>query len=72
METDAYYWTARSQQSLEKGLPEAKVEDANLLVNWVRLIKSDAEIALMRQAGKITEKVLATAMEVVAPGGQGM
>ncbi|KIX15626.1 M24 family metallopeptidase [Dethiosulfatarculus sandiegensis] len=68
VETDAYYWTARSQQSLEKGLPEAKVEDANLLVNWVRLIKSDAEIALMRQAGKITEKVLATAMEVVAPG----
>lgn len=68
VETDAYYYTARSDASLREGLPEATIVDANLLVNWVRLVKSDAEIALMKEAGKITEKVMATAIDTVRPG----
>lgn len=68
VETDAYYYTARSDRSLREGLPEATIVDANLLVNWIRLVKSDAEIALMKEAGKISEKVMVTALERVRPG----
>jgi ectoine hydrolase len=48
---DAYYFTARAYAELQKNLPDARFANADLMVNWVRLIKSDAEIALMRQAG---------------------
>lgn len=68
VETDAYYYTARSDQSLRERLPEATFLDANLLVNWVRLVKSDAEIALMKEAGKISEKVMSAALEKIRPG----
>ncbi|MCF8074688.1 MAG: M24 family metallopeptidase [Desulfotignum sp.] len=68
VETDAYYYTARSHAELKKTLGKDTLADANLLVNWVRIIKSDAEIALMNQAGKIAEKVMATALENLVPG----
>ena len=68
VETDAYYYTARSDAELKKTLGKTTLADANLLVNWVRIIKSDAEIALMQQAGKIAEKVMATALENLVPG----
>jgi ectoine hydrolase len=68
VEMDAYYFTARAYEALRKDLPNATFADANLLVSWVRCIKSDAEIEFMKQAGKIMEKVMQTAIEVVAPG----
>jgi Xaa-Pro dipeptidase len=60
VEMDAYYFTARSLAELQKSLPDAKMVNADLLVNWVRLAKSDAEIAMMKEAGKIAEKVMET------------
>ncbi|MCA1786952.1 MAG: aminopeptidase P family N-terminal domain-containing protein, partial [Desulfobacteraceae bacterium] len=50
VETDAYYYTARSDAELKKTLGKDALADGNLLVNWVRIIKSEAEIALMQQA----------------------
>lgn len=67
-ELDAYYYTARCQQELTQHLPGATFVDGNLLVNWVRLVKSPQEIAYMFQAGKIMEKVMQTAIDAVAPG----
>ena len=68
LEMDAYYFSARGYVELQKSLPEAKFEDANLLVSWVRLVKSPQEIAYMQQAGKIIERVMQTAIDTVAPG----
>jgi len=68
VETDAYYYTARSDQSLKKSLGKDILVDGNLLVSWVRIIKSDAEINLMKQAGQIAEKVMSTALANLAPG----
>jgi len=68
VEMDAYYFTARAHEVLRKDLPNATFADANLLVSWVRCIKSDAEIEFMKQAGKIMEKVMQTAIDTVAPG----
>lgn len=68
VETDAYYYTARCDAELKKTLGKDTLADGNLLVNWVRIIKSDAELTLMSQAGKIAEKVMATALENLVPG----
>jgi ectoine hydrolase len=68
LEMDQYYFTARAYLSLKNSLPRAEFKDANLLVNWIRLIKSDNEIAYMKQAGKIVEKAMAVAMESIKPG----
>lgn len=67
-ELDAYYFSARGYEALKNDLPDATFVDGNLLVSWARLIKSDQEIEYMRQAGKIVEKVMQTAIDTVAPG----
>lgn len=68
VEMDAYYFSARGFLALQKDLPQARIKDANLLVSWVRLIKSDAEIGYMQEAGKISEKVMQTALDYISPG----
>jgi hypothetical protein len=50
VEMDAHFFTARCQQELQRGLPNAHFRDATLLVNWVRIVKSPQEIAYMREA----------------------
>ena len=68
VEMDAYYFSARCYEELKKSLSAAKFKDGNLLVSWVRNIKSAQEIEYMKQAGKIVEKVMQTAIDTVAPG----
>ncbi|GAB6063424.1 M24 family metallopeptidase [Deferrisoma palaeochoriense] len=68
VEMDAYYFSARCYAELRKDLPGATFKDGNLLVSWVRIVKSPQEIEYMRQAGKIAERVMQTAIETVAPG----
>ena len=68
VEMDAYYFTARSFAELQKSLPEAQFVNGDLLVNWIRLIKSDAEIGFMREAGIIATKVMTTAIDRLQPG----
>ena len=67
VETDAYYYTARSDRELKKTLGRDLL-DGNLLVNWVRIVKSDSEIDLMKQAGKIAKKPMSTAIDKLAAG----
>jgi Xaa-Pro dipeptidase len=68
VEMDAYYFSARGYEELKKSLPKATFADANLLVSWVRIVKSPQEIEYMKQAGRIVEKVMQTAIDTVAPG----
>ena len=68
VEKDAYYFTALSLERLAAGLPDAHLVDATLLVNYVRLIKSNLEIDLMRKAGVIASKAMRTALEAVEVG----
>ena len=62
-ESDCYYFSPRSLHALQAGLPDAKWVDADLLVNWVRAIKSDAELAMMYQAAKIADLAMQTAWD---------
>ena len=67
-EQDAYYFTPAAQAALERGLPDATFVDANLLVNWLRAVKSPQELAYMEQAARIVERVMRVATETIAPG----
>ena len=68
VESDQFFFTYKSFQVLQKNLPEAVFVDANILVNWVRVIKSEAEIKFMKIAGKIAEKVMNTAVKNIKVG----
>jgi ectoine hydrolase len=67
-EGSAYFFTARNLHELTRSLPEARFEDADLLVNWVRTVKSPREIEVMRQAARIVEIVMRVAIEAVSVG----
>lgn len=45
-----------------------RVVDASLLVDWLRLIKSDAEISVMRRAARIAEAAVDKAAELIRAG----
>ena len=68
VELDAHYYTARAHAHLVKGIPDAKVSDSKQLVNWARLVKSDAELVYMREAGAICTAAMNRAIEKIAPG----
>ncbi|MAM62011.1 M24 family metallopeptidase [Maritimibacter sp. UBA3975] len=68
VEMETYFFTARAFAVLAEGLPDAEFIDASTLVNWVRLRKSDEELAFMRRAARISELVIERAMEIAEPG----
>jgi Xaa-Pro dipeptidase len=67
-EGNAYFFTARNLQVLTGSLPTARFVDADLLVNWVRTVKSPREIEVMRQAARIVESVMRVGIDAVAEG----
>ncbi|PDT33402.1 MULTISPECIES: M24 family metallopeptidase [Sinorhizobium] len=47
---------------------DARIEDCTHLVTWIRIIKSDLEIAIMREAAAITDAAMQRAAEVIRIG----
>ncbi|MBI0577858.1 M24 family metallopeptidase [Neobacillus cucumis] len=68
VEMENYYFTAKCYQQLVKGLPNATIQDATLLVNWVRLVKSNAEIEYMKRAAIIVEKAMQAGIDLIDEG----
>ena len=68
LEMDSHYFTAYCYEKIKNGLPNAKIKDCERLVNWVRVVKSDAEIKLMKSAAEITKLGMEKAMEAINPG----
>ena len=68
VEMDQFYFTHRSFVELEKSLPHASFRDGNALVNWVRVIKSEAELEIMSIAGEIAVNVMEAARNNIYPG----
>ncbi|TNB49428.1 M24 family metallopeptidase [Martelella lutilitoris] len=68
VEMTAYYYSAAGHKALVAGLPDATIIDASGLVDWQRVVKSDEEIAFMRKAARISDKVMSHAMEIAEPG----
>jgi len=68
LEMDSHYFTAFCYETIKKGLPNAKFKDAERLVNWVRVVKSNAEIKLMQSAARIVESGMKTAFKSINAG----
>ncbi len=68
MEMDGYWFNARMYLTLLEKLPQSTPMDGTNLVNWVKSIKSPAEIAYMRQAAQICENVMDTAVKQINVG----
>jgi Xaa-Pro dipeptidase len=67
-ETDAYYFSAKCQQRLETGLPHARFKDGYNIVNWVKIIKSPAELDYIRKAAVIVQNAMQTAFDTISIG----
>ena len=68
VELENYYFTAKAYLTLKSELPDARIVDATALVNWCRAVKSDEEIAFMRRAAHISQKIMTGIMERARPG----
>jgi len=67
-EGDAHFFAVRSYLALRDGLPEWELVESRELVNWVRLVKSDFEVAQMRKAGLVASEAMRCAVDAVAEG----
>lgn len=68
VEMRAYYYSAAGHIALQSGLPSAQLVDVSGLLDWQRVIKSEAEIAFMRKAARISDKVMTHALALAEPG----
>lgn len=68
IELEAYFYSPKAHARLTAGLPNANFRDADLLVNWIRAVKSNVEIAYLRKASRLAEAAVAAAYEAIAPG----
>ncbi|MBY2918502.1 M24 family metallopeptidase [Rhizobium leguminosarum] len=68
VEMGGYYYPARGHADLTRALPNAEFVDADLLVGWIRLVKSPAEVAIMRQAGQLADVAMKRVIDMVEAG----
>ena len=68
VEMDAYYYTARSHERLRENLPEATFSDATLLVNEVRIVKSEREIEYIEQAVQLSDAAMQAGIDAIGAG----
>ena len=67
VEMDSYYYTAESHDRLTSQCPNAEFLNAHLLVNWIRLVKSDAEIDYMKKASTLVQLGMQRAYDTIKP-----
>ncbi|AXR82869.1 M24 family metallopeptidase [Natrarchaeobaculum sulfurireducens] len=68
LEMDASYFTAKSYTRLQGNLPDAAFVDTTLLINWVRVKKSAAELEYMREAARISEQAMQAGIDAIGEG----
>ena len=68
LEMDSHFFSPKGYRALVNALPEWTLVDCFELVNWVRAVKSEAELQYMRVASRVTTAAMRTAIEAVAPG----
>ncbi|MBY4129971.1 M24 family metallopeptidase [Rhodococcus fascians] len=68
LEMDSYYFSPKAFEALVKSLPEYRFTDSYELINWARVVKSPAEIALMRGAAQVCESAMSAAYQSISVG----
>jgi Xaa-Pro aminopeptidase len=69
LDFNSYGLSVRRFESLRATLPQAQIVDIGPVVNELRLIKSTAEITLLRRASIIADEAMRRAAAVCVPGG---
>lgn len=60
--------TGQAGEKFKTRLPKARIVDCSKVVDWIRIVKSDLEIAVMRDAAAIADAAIMRAAEVILPG----
>ena len=68
IEHAGYFFSISYYLNLLKMLPEARFNDSSDIVEWVRRIKSPAELSYMRQAGEVTAKAVQAGIDALHEG----
>ncbi|MGY3551986.1 M24 family metallopeptidase [Williamsia sp. R60] len=68
LEMDSHFFSPKAYRALFNAIPEWKLVDCFELVNWVRSVKSDAEVQLMRQAGMVCSEAMRAAIDTIDIG----
>lgn len=68
LEMDSHFFSPKAYRSLVNAVPEWTLVDCFELVNWVRAVKSPAELELMRQAARICDGAMEAAVAGIAVG----
>ncbi|MSO92816.1 MAG: aminopeptidase P family protein [Rhodospirillales bacterium] len=68
LELSTMYVTHAEYEGTRQVLPKATLADASGLVEEFRMIKSEEELTIMREAARIVEKGVQAGMDAVAPG----
>ena len=68
VEMDSYYYSAECHARLLNQCPNATFHNAYLLINWIRLIKSDNEIKYMKDASILSQIGMQRAYDSIKPG----
>lgn len=67
-ESDSYFFSPRSLNSLIAKLPNGVFVDCDLLVNRARVVKSETEIQYHREAAIIVQGAMHVAQDMIQPG----
>lgn len=68
LELDSHFFSPKAYLALVTAMPEWQFVDSYELVNWVRLIKSPAEIDLMRAAAQVCTSAMNAAIDNIRVG----
>lgn len=68
VEMGSFYFSALAYEKLKTNLPNAQFSNVTLLVNYVRIIKSEKEIEYIKRAAKIAEIGMSTAVASIQEG----
>ncbi|MDJ0387507.1 Xaa-Pro peptidase family protein [Roseomonas sp. E05] len=69
LDFNSYAMSVRRFAQLKAALPEAELVDIGPVVNELRLIKSPAEIAILRRSAAVADEALRRAAAACVPGG---
>ncbi|MER9751805.1 Xaa-Pro peptidase family protein [Mesorhizobium sp. M0140] len=65
---DQYNLSTATMEKFRTRLPNARIQDCTKAVTWIRGVKSDLEIEIMREAAAISDAAILRAAEVIRPG----
>lgn len=68
IELDTYWQTPLMYERLRQNLPDTRFVDSTVIIDSIRIIKSEAELDYMRQAGKILSKAMYAGINAVDEG----